>query len=45
MRVYKVVFINYGEKTEAYHYNKTEKQIREQYQLEGLEVVKIERIR
>ena len=42
--VYKVTYINYGEKAEAYHYNKTEKQIRKQYQLEGLEVVKIERI-
>ena len=45
MKVYKVTFINYGEKTEAYHYNKTIKQIKKQYQLEGLEVINIERVR
>lgn len=45
MKAYKVTFINYGEPTVAYHYNRTEKAIRKGYALEGLKVVSVEEIR
>lgn len=41
---FKVVFLNYGEPCEAWHFNKTEELIRTQYKLEGLQVISIERL-
>ena len=45
LHTYKVKFINFGEITEAFHYNvKSEKQVRKRYALEKLQVVSIEEI-
>ena len=45
MKNYKVTIINMGEPMEAYHYGKTEKQIRKQYALEQLKIVSIEEVK